>query len=127
MEKDLLQYARRYPHMVTQVEWQAPDASPDLPASLGGGLQHSEPLPPAEPNTRRDAAWKAIEKRFAGVFAKPSSLPPYRFVNGSCNLKAGSTIPPRAGVGRLSQEEITYTRTILVDYLDRGWIRPSYS
>ena len=27
----------------------------------------------------------------------------------------------------MSQEEIKYTKTILTDYLDKGWIRPSYS
>ena len=124
---DLLQYARRYPHMVTQVEWQVPHMSPEPRPSPGTAPLEQKPLPPAAPDTRRDAAWAAIETRFAGVFAKPSSLAPYRFVNGSCNLKAGSTIPPRAGVGRLSQGEITYTRAILTDYLDKGWIRPSYS
>jgi len=101
--------------------------SPDHMLFPGATPLRQEPLPPAAPDPRRDAAWAAIETRFAGVFAKPSSLPPYRFVNGSCNLKAGSTVPPRAGVGRLSQEEITYTCAILTDYLDKGWIRPSYS
>ena len=27
----------------------------------------------------------------------------------------------------MSHEEITYTRQILADYLNKGWIRPSYS
>ena len=61
------------------------------------------------------------------MFAKPSALPPYRLVNGSCNLKPGLSVPPRAGVSRLSQEAITYTKAILTDYLEKGWIRPSYS
>ena len=61
------------------------------------------------------------------MFAKPSALPPYRVVNGSLNLKPGCSVPPRAGVGCLSQEEITYTKAILADYLEKGWIRPSYS
>ena len=76
---------------------------------------------------RREPAWQAIQERFPEVFAKPHNLPPYRFVNGSCNLKPGCTVPPRAGVGRLGQEEIAYTQQILTDYLNKGWIRPSYS
>ena len=41
-------------------------------------------------------------------------------MNGSCNLKEGASVPPRAGVGRLSQEEIAYSKAILTDYLDKG-------
>ena len=81
------------------------------------------PVPPATP--RPDQSWADIENRFALVFAKPASLPPYRSVKHSCTLKEGCTVLPRAGVGRPSQEEITYTRKILSDYLLKGWIRPS--
>ena len=83
------------------------------------------PGPPEDP--RREEAWLIIQERFKEVFAKPHDLPPYRFVNGSCNLQPGCTVPARAGVGRLGQEEITHTRQILTDYLDTGWIRRSYS
>ena len=124
---DLLQYARRYPHMVTQVEWNIPRMSPDPVLFPESTTLRQEPPSPEALDPRRDAAWTAIETRFADVFAKPSRLPPYRFVNGGCTLKDGGTVPPRAGVGRLSREEITYTRAILCDYLDKGWIRPSYS
>jgi hypothetical protein len=81
-----------------------------------------EPLAEPLPDPRRDAAWQAILKRVARVFEPPDGLPPFRFVNGSCNLKEGCFVPPHAGVGRLSQEEIAYTKAILTDYLDTGWI-----
>ena len=86
----------------------------------------TEPPPEQPSDPRRDAAWAAIQTRFSKVFEKRSTLLPYRFVNGTCTLKEGCAVPPRCGVGHLSQEEITYTRAILTDYLHKGWIRPSY-
>ena len=125
---NLLHYAQDYPQMVTQIEWTVPDPmTPEAALFFDGAALHQAPLPESPPDPRRDAAWKTIQDRFAGVFAKPLSLPPYRFVNGSCNMKPGCSVSPRAGVGRLSQEEITYTKAILTDYLDKGWILPSYS
>jgi len=124
---DLLQYAHRYPHMVTQVEWSIPRMAPDPVLFPESTTLRQEPPCSRALDPRRGDAWDAITTRFADVFAKPSRLPPYRFVNGSCALKDEGTVPPRAGVGRLSREEITYTRAILCDYLDKGWIRPSYS
>jgi len=81
--------------------------------------------PPEDP--RREEAWKTIQERFSEVFAKPHDLPPYRFFSGTCNLKPECALTPRAGVGRVSKEEITHTRSILTDYLNKGWVRPSYS
>ena len=101
--------------------------SPDPALFPESTTLRQEPPCPEALDPRRGAAWAAITTRFANVFAKPSRLPPYRFVNGGCTLKDEGTVPPRAGVGRLSREEITYTRAILCDYLDKGWIRPSYS
>jgi len=112
--------------MVTSVEWR-PKMSPDETLFPDWMTLREEPLPEAKPDERRDAAWKAAKTTFPDVFCKPNSLPPYRMVNGSCNLKPGCQIPPRAGVGRLSKEEIDYTKQILTDYLQKGWIRPSYS
>jgi len=61
---DLLQYARQY------------------------GVLGTQPLPPAAPDPRRDAAWADIAERFAGVFAEPPSLPPGGpDTNGRCTLQ----------------------------------------
>ena len=125
---ELLQHAKDNPHMVTQVEWLVQeDMKPEAALFPEGTPLHEAPAsdPPEDP--RREAAWQAIQDKFPEVFRKPHELPPYRFVNGTCNLKPGCTVPARAGVGRLSQEEIAYTRQILTDYLNKGWIRPSYS
>ena len=136
-DANLLQFADENPHMVHHVEWVMKD--PMTPGIMQNPMTPEAALfpdktvlltePPPEPpsDPRRDAAWAAIQTRFSKVFEKPSTLPPYRFVNGTCTLKEGCTVPPRCGVGRLSQEEITYTRAILTDYLHKGWIRPSYS
>jgi hypothetical protein len=125
---ELLQYAKDNPHMVTQVEWLVHEAmTPEAALFPEATPLHSAPAPDAPEDPRREPAWQAIQERLPEVFAKPHDLPPYRFVNGTCNLKPGCTVHARAGVGRLSQEEIAYTRQILTDYLNKGWIRPSYS
>jgi len=49
---DLLQYTHRYPHMVTQVEWQVPHMSPDSALFPGSTTLRQEPLPPAVPDPR---------------------------------------------------------------------------
>ena len=114
--------------MVTQVEWNTNDPMPPEAGLIPDDTTlRSEPAPTPPSNPRRDSAWDTIQRRSTTVFEPPSKLPPYRFVNVSCNLKPGCSVPPRAGVGRLSQEEITNTKKILPDYLDKGWIRPSYS
>ena len=124
----LLHYQRDHPNMVTQIEYR-----PQNPMTPGKALfpdvthLHTEPQPEPPPDERRDSAWVTVQERFEGVFRKPYKLPPFRSVNGTCNLQPGCNVPPRAGVGRLSQEEIQYTRSILTDYLNKGWIQPSYS
>ena len=100
--------------------------APEAALSPEKTVLSTEPPPEQPSDPRRVSAWAAIQTRFSKV-EKPSTLPPYRFVNGTCTLKEGCTVPPRCGVGRLSQEEITYTRAILTDYLHKRWIRPSYS
>ena len=126
--KALLQYQQDCPHMVTQVEWNTHDPiSPEAGLFPDDIKLLSEPAPTPPPDPRRDSVWETIQQRSATLFAPPYKLPPCRFVNGSCNLKPGCSVPPRAGVGKLSQEEITYTRKLLTDYLNKGWIRPSYS
>jgi hypothetical protein len=114
--------------MVTQVEWSMLDPmSPDSALFPDGTALHTSPLPEPEEDPRREGAWATILEKFAEVFEKPSSLPPYRSVNGTCKMKEGCKVPPRAGVGKLSAEEIEYTRKLLTDYLEKGWIRPRYS
>jgi len=109
--QDLLQYQQQYPHMVTQIERNTHDPmSPEANLFPDATTLRQEPLPAKPADPRREAAWEAIQERFATVFETPSELPPYRFVNGSCDLKPCCSVPPRTGVGRLSQEEITYTK-----------------
>jgi hypothetical protein len=124
----LLQYQRDFPQVVKKVDFRIQEhMCPDAGLSPDNTPLLQEPLAEPPPDPRRDAAWQAMLKRFARVFEPPDGLPPFLFVNGSCNLKEGCSVPPRAGVGRLSQEEIDYTKAIMTDYVDKGWIRPSYS
>jgi len=135
-DDELLQFADENPHMVHHVTWVMKDPltpgimrdpiAPEAALFPEKTVLSTEPPPEQPSDPRRDATWAEIQTRFSNV-EQPSTLPPYRFVNGICTLKEGCTVPPRCGVGRLSQEEITYTRAILTDYLHKGWIRPSYS
>ena len=124
----LLQYAKKKNQMVAQVEWLVrEDMATEAALFPDTTALHHAPVPDHPEDLRREPAWQSIQERVSEVFAKPHDLPPYRLVNGSCNLKLGCTVSSRAGVGRLSQEEIPHTRLILTDYSNKGQNRPSHS